>query len=69
LETDDKKEIYFDNHWELLACIWKYNFKTNKLEKIVPEHEAKIPYPFIYKGKAYVAYIEGNKVKVAVSWE
>lgn len=66
---EDKNEIYFDNHWELLACIWKYNLKSNKLEKIVPEHEAKIPFPFIYKNKTYVVYIEWNKIKVAVEWE
>ena len=63
--SEDNKVIYFDNASERMACIWRYELLTGVLEKIVPEHEAKYPYVYTYKGKEYVAYVENNEIKLA----
>ena len=63
--SKDKQWIYFDNHGETLACIWRYNLNNKTLSKIIPEHEAEHPYSFSYKGVAHVIYIEGQSIKLA----
>ncbi len=63
--SKDNKWLYFDNHGEILACIWRYNLETKELSKIVPEHEAEHPYSFMYKGVAHIIYIEGQSIKLA----
>ena len=63
--SKDNKYIYFDNHGYLMACIWRYNIETNELSKIVPEHEAENPFPFTYKGREYLFYIEKYSLKIA----
>lgn len=67
--SNDDKVIYFDNHNLSIACIWRYDLTTKELTKIVPEHEAKAPFAFQFHGKEYVAYIEGNRIKVATPVE
>jgi len=67
--SNDDKVIYFDNHNLAIACIWRYDLITKELTKIVPEHEAKAPFAFLYNGKEYVAYIEENMIKVATPVE
>jgi len=63
--SEDDKILYFDNHEIALACIWRYDLETKELSKVVPEHEAEHPFAFSYKGREYVAYIEGQDIKVA----
>lgn len=63
--SPDDSILYFDNHGIMMACIWRYDFATKELSKIIPEHEAEHPYSFNYKGKEYVIYVEGQNIKVA----
>jgi len=67
--SPDDEVLYFDNHGEMLACIWRYDFYTKELTKIVPEHEAEHPFTFTYKGREYVVYIEGQNIKVATEFK
>jgi len=62
---ENDKTFYFDNHSAAIACIWRYDLATRQLEKIVPEHDAKSPYAYMYKGQEYIAYIENKQVKLA----
>lgn len=55
--TDDDTQIYFDNEGQRLACIWQYDLSANQVTKIVPEHTAITPYPFVYKDKTYIVYV------------
>lgn len=65
----DDKFVYFDNHGDALACIWRYNIESKELSKIVPEHEAEHPFSFDYEGKDYVVYIEGQNIKLATPFK
>ncbi len=57
-----KNILYFDNSGMLFRCIWEIDFDKNKVTKIVPEHEAIHPYFFEVRAKAYIAYVEKNKI-------
>ncbi len=54
--------LYFDNHGPM-ACIWTYDLEEKTLVKIVPQHEAKLPRPFIYQGQDYVAFVISDEDK------
>ncbi len=54
--------LFFDNHGPM-ACIWTYDLEEKTLVKIVPQHEAKLPRPFIYKGQDYVAFVISDEGK------
>ncbi len=58
-----KKDIlYFDNSGACYACIWKVDIDNERIEKIVPEHEAIQPHFFSTANQEYVAYVEENKI-------
>lgn len=64
------KILYFSNHSKNLACIWRYDTGNKELSKIIPEHEADLPFGFTYNYEEYIIYVEKNTIKVAVpaSW-
>ncbi len=60
----DDDVFYFDNSGAV-ACIWKVDLLDMTLSKVVPEHIARHPYYFEGGRGSFVAYIEGNYVKIA----
>jgi hypothetical protein len=60
----DDDVFYFDNSGAV-ACIWKVDLLEMTLSKVVPEHNARHPYYFEGGQGSFVAYIEGNYVKIA----
>lgn len=40
--NDESTKFYFDNSGEV-ACIWEINLDKQTLDKIIPEHEARLP--------------------------
>lgn len=56
--------FYFDNSGPA-ACIWKVDLLDMTLSKVVPEHNARNPYYFVGDRGAFVAYIEGNYIRIA----
>ncbi len=60
----DDDVFYFDNSGAV-ACIWKVDLVDRTLSKIVPEHNARHPYPYNDGLRQFVAYIEQNYVKIA----
>lgn len=56
--NEEGNKFYFDNSGEM-ACIWEIDLVANTLDKIVPEHQAKIP--ICISGIVY--YCENNLLK------
>lgn len=56
--------LYFDNSGISYACIWKWDLKTQKVTKIIPEHEAIHPYCFTFKNKEMIAYVQENCIMI-----
>lgn len=63
--SDDSQSLFFDNSGICSACIYEIDIDTNKVTKIIPEHEAENPYIFEWNGHQYMAYVEMNKIKIA----
>ena len=59
----DDDTFYFDNSGAA-ACIWKIDLVDRTLSKVVPEHNARHPYPYNDGLRHFVAYIEQNYVKI-----
>jgi uncharacterized protein len=59
--------LFFDNHGPQ-ACIWTYDLELKELIKIVPQHEAKLPRPFIYKDQNYLAFVMNDETENSSSW-
>lgn len=65
--SENDKILYFSNHSKDIACIWRYDIDSKELSKIIPEHEADLPFAFNFKKKEHIIYVENNSIKVAVS--
>lgn len=60
----NSSEFYVDNSGPT-ACIWKYSLVDKKLVKIVPEHEAVLPFWYEENGNGALYYAEGAYIKKA----
>ena len=63
--SSDSKRVYFDNSNISLACIYELDVASQSVTKIVPEHEAVLPYHFTWNNQEYVAYSELNTIRIA----
>lgn len=63
--SSDSKKVYFDNSNIDLACIYELDVASKSVTKIVPEHEAVLPYYFIWNEQEYIAYTELNSIRIA----
>lgn len=60
----NSEDLFFDNYGAV-ACIWRYNLRTKELQKIVPDHDARQPFPFFYDGVEHIAYVQDHTIRVA----
>ncbi len=55
--SPDGSAVYFDNQGPA-ACIWRYDVKAGRLEKVVPADSARAPFPFTLDRIEHVAFVE-----------